>query len=239
MKDLEQQSPRRAEPIFDLPPIVTGLVVIMGLLTLARGLISPDADLRLMAAFAFIPDRYILEEGAPAYPGGWGAMAWTFLSHAFLHDGWMHFGMNAAMMAAIGRVLAIRIGTTRFVMFFAFAAAVGALVHLGLDWGSGVPVIGASGAVMGLLGSLLRFAFGARPWSPPLTVVAALRTPRVQSMIGALVVLNVILVLLGTRPFGGSGGGIAWTVHVGGFLAGFLGFSLFDRPALRQSGSRW
>lgn len=238
MKDLDQQDARRAEPIFDLPPIITALVAVMGLLTLARGLISPDADLRLMATFAFIPDRFVLEDGAPAYPGGWGAMVWTFLSHAFLHDGWIHFGMNAAMMAAIGRVVAIRIGTMRFVLFFVASAAAGALVHLAIDWGSGIPVIGASGAVMGLLGGLLRFVF-ARPWGPPLTVVAALRHPRVQSMIGALVVLNVILVLLGTKPFGGSGGGIAWTVHVGGFLAGFFGFSLFDRPDLRQNGPRW
>ncbi len=238
MSDTERADRRRGEPIFDLPSVIVVLIAVMGLITLARTMISPVADLRLIADFAFIPDRLIFEGGAPAYPGGWGAVVWSFLTYAFLHDGWVHFGLNAAMLAAIGRVVVARIGTVRFLAFFVFVAIAGAFAQLLFDWGGSIPTIGASGAVMGLLGGLLRFVY-VPAWSPPMSVVECLRTPRVQSMIGALVVMNVILVVMGTAPFGGSGGGIAWTVHLGGFVAGLLCFAAFDRPGLRQKGSRW
>ncbi len=216
------------EPMFNLPWPITALVAVMAAITAARGFLAPETDNLILALFAFIPDRYVLEAGQPAYVGGWGAMVWTFVSHAFLHDGWTHFGFNAAMFAAIGRAVYGRIGAGRFLAFLLFVTVAGAMMQLVVDFGSGVPMIGASGAVSGLMGAMLRFVFRSA-FAPLDSLSVNLRDSRVLSFIGAVVLMNVVLVLVGTGPFGGSGGGVAWAAHLGGFLAGYLGFALFDR----------
>lgn len=214
--------------MFDLQGVLVAIVAVLLAVQALRGWIAPEVDDLVLALFAFIPDRFVLEAGQPAYPGGWGAMGWTFLSHAALHGSWMHLLLNAAMLAAVGRVVVRRIGTGRFLGLAGLSAIGGAAVHLAVEWGSGAPMIGASGVVFGVMGAALRFVFV--PWWLPLPSAAAvLGVARVRSFIGALLLMNVLLVVLGTAPFGGGDeGSVAWGAHLGGFLAGFLGFPLFD-----------
>ena len=221
---------RRSEPMFDLPlPLVAIVLALLGIHLLREFLPAMD-DLMLLARFAFVPDRYLLENGAPTYPGGWAALAWTFVTYAGLHGSWMHVGLNAVMLAAVGRVVLLRIGTARFLGLFLVSAVAGAAVHLAFDWGSQAPMIGASGVVFGVMGASLRFVFAPHPWRVP-SALDALRQPRVRGFVLALVLMNLVLVVFGSAPFGGGDGGtVAWTAHLGGFLAGFFGFSLFDRP---------
>ena len=217
------------EPIFDLPgvlvAIVGGLVAVHAL----RGFLPPADDDMVLALFAFVPDRYVLEAGEPAYPGGWGAMAWSFVGHAALHGSWMHLVFNAVVLAAVGKPVVLRLGSARFLALAAAAAAGGAAAHLVVDWGSQVPMIGASGVVFGLFGAALRFVF-VSPWRPLPSAFEALGMPRVRGFVVALIVMNLILVVVGAAPFGGDDGAVAWAAHLGGFLVGFFGFRLFDRP---------
>ena len=224
--------PGASEPVFNLPTVVTAMVAILVAVAVGRMMLSPSADDLLVLTFAFVPDRYVLDGGAPVWPGGYGAMAWTFLTHALLHEGWAHLGFNAAMLAALGKGIHARIGGARLIGLLAFATIGGALGHLAVNWGSPAAMLGASGGVSGLLGALLRFVF--RPnWMPAASIGEALGESRVRGVIVALVVMNVALVALGTALFGGGGGNIAWGAHLGGFLAGFLGFSAFDRSMRR------
>jgi membrane associated rhomboid family serine protease len=223
------QRPPRSEPVFDLP---MSLIVVIGLFIAVQGLrefLDPASDGRLLATFAFVPDRLIFEAGEPVYPGGFGAVVWSFLTYGFLHDGWVHLGINSAMLAALGRGMVHRIGAGRTLALLACATVAGAVAHLVVGWGGGGPMIGASGAVSGLLGAMPRFAF--RPaFLPAPTIVETLRDRRARGFVLALVIANVVLVVFGTGPFGGGGGEVAWGAHLGGFLFGFLGFGLFDRP---------
>ena len=216
------------EPIFDLPGVLSGLVGLFLAVHLLRGLQSLDTDDEILLLFAFIPARYIPMVGWPIYPGGWGAVVWTFLSHAVLHGGWMHLLFNAATLAAVGRPVVLRIGALRFLVLVAASAAAGAACHLVFDWGSQAPMIGASGIVFGVFGAALRFIY-VPAWQPLPSVRTALRQPRVQRFILALVVMNLVLVVAGTAPFGGDEGTVAWAAHLGGFLVGFLAFDRFDR----------
>ncbi len=225
----ERAGDGRGEPMFDLPKPLVAIVVVLVAIHLLRGFLTPGEDDMVLALFAFIPDRYVLEAGVPAYPGGWGGLVWSFLTYAGLHGSWMHLVLNAVMLAAVGRAVVQRLGTLRFLALVIVSAAAGAATHLVVDWGSGAPMIGASGVVFGVMGAVLRFVF-ASPWLPLPSAFGALALPRVRGFIVALVVMNVILVVLGSAPFGGDGGAVAWAAHLGGFLAGFLGFRLFDRP---------
>ncbi len=217
------------EPVFELPGVLIGLIGGLVAVHVLRGFLAPADDDLVLALFAFIPDRYVLEAGEPAYPGGWGAMVWSFVSHAALHGSWMHLVFNAVILAAVGKPVVMRIGRTRFLALVAVAAAAGAAAHLAFDLGSPAPMIGASGVVFGLFGALLRFAF-ASPWRPTPTAFDALKLPRVQRFVLALIVMNLVMVVIGTAPFGGGEGAVAWAAHLGGFLPGFFGFRLFDRP---------
>ena len=216
----------RGEPIFLLPRTITIMAAVPLLIVLARSFLSPSEEAWAVLAFAFVPER-LLPGGAEVYPGGAGAVVWTFLTHALLHEGWAHVLINTAMFAAIARAVLPRLGTARFLAFSAFATAAGAAAHLVVEWGSDVPMMGASGLVSGLLGALLRFVFRG-PWAPTASILESLGDPRVRGAIGALVLMNLVLVFGGTAMVGGDGGGIAWAAHLGGFLAGFLGFSLFE-----------
>lgn len=221
---------RRREPIFLMPPVVTVLVVLPIVLVVMRGFLSPGADEAFVYTFGFVPDRLASFAAAEAWPGGVGALAWTFLTYAFLHEGWSHVLINMAMFAALARPIQTRLGTSRFLAFLVFATIGGALGHLAVAWGSDAPMIGASGTVSGLLGALLRFVFaGPRGRTPG--IVESLREPRVRGAIAALVLMNVVLVFFGTGLVGGAGGGVAWGAHLGGFLAGFLCLSAFESRA--------
>jgi membrane associated rhomboid family serine protease len=222
----------RREPVFDLPGVLVAIVGLLLVVQAGREFLSVNVDDMVLGVFAFIPDRYLLDAGQPAYPGGWGAMVWTFFTYAALHGSWMHLLFNAVMLAAVGRAVVMRIGTGRFLALVAASAACGAAMHLFIEWGSPAPMIGASGVVFGVLGAALRFVF-AGPWRPLPSAVAALANPRVRGFILALVVMNLILVVVGSGPFGGDGGTVAWGAHLGGFLPGYFGFALFDPPLRR------
>lgn len=228
----ERWDRRGGEPVFDLPGVLVAIVAGLVGVHALRGFLAPIDDDMVLALFAFVPDRFLPEAGEPAYPGGWGAMAWSFVSHAALHGSWMHLLFNAVILAAVGKPVVHRLGAARFLALAAVSAACGAAVHLAVDWGSPAPMIGASGVVFGVFGAALRFVF-VSPWGPLPSAFGALRVPRVRSFVVALVVMNLIMVVVGSAPFGGGDGGVAWAAHLGGFLAGFFGFRLFDRPRTR------
>ncbi len=169
---------------------------------------------------------------------------WTPLTYSFLHGSFTHIAVNGVWMLAFGTAVCRRFGTVRFLLFCAFAAIAGVLafflVHpLGLQ-----PVVGASAAISGAMGAAVRFAFAPggplgggfaqprdldayrRP-APRLRALVADR--RTMTFIGLWFVANFLFGAV--APSGADGASVAWEAHIGGFLAGFLGFSMFDRPA--------
>lgn len=236
-----------SEPIFNVPAVVT---VTLAVLVLIHGVrewvLSPEDDNELVWLLAFVPARYESSIiGVGAYPGGVAADVWTFFSYALLHGSWMHLGFNALWLLAFGTPVARRFGTMRFLLFFAVTAAGGALAHLAVYSGMRVPMIGASAAISGFMAAAIRFSFQrGGPLRlignnqddayrvPALPLLAVLRDPRVMIFLGVWFGLNL---LFGIGSIGLDGGeqSIAWQAHIGGFLAGLIGFAAFDpvRPA--------
>ncbi len=233
---------RRSEPIFNVPAVVIAVIAACVFVHLARVyVLTEDEDLDFLLTFAFIPARY----GSASVLngellGGWGADIWTFVTYAFIHGSATHLLVNSIWFLPFGSALARRLGTVRFLAFFAATAAAGAAFHLATNFGSVQPVIGASAAISGFMAASVRFAFqrggpldllrGADEESyrvPAVSLAAALRDVRIVAFLGAWFGLN-ILFGLGTLAMPGMEQAVAWQAHIGGFLAGLLLFALFD-----------
>ncbi|MGG7643408.1 rhomboid family intramembrane serine protease [Rhodovulum sp. YNF3179] len=128
-----------------------------------------------------------------------------FLSHAFLHGGLLHVAMNGVILLSLGKFVAEQTGVWPLMLLLA-AAAVGGGVGFGLLAEADAPMIGASGAVFGLLGLWQYWEATARR-RMGLTLAPVLQT------LAGLVVLNVLIAIL-------VQGALAWQAHLGGFVAG-------------------
>jgi len=230
------------EPIFNVPPVVLGLVACLCFIHVMVAFVLPtnESD-ALLELFAFEPLRYHATTGlGRPLPGGFLADVWTFVTYAFFHVNLTHLVFNLIWLVAFGTPVARRFGTWRFLAFFAFTAATGALAHLISHIGENVPVIGASAAVLGMMAAAMRFVFQpggplgflrlseAETYRVPAKPLGAmLRDPRM--LLFGLVWFG-INALLGLPLFSmpGTEGSVAWQAHIGGFVGGLLAFVAFD-----------
>lgn len=224
------------EPIFNIPPSVVVAIAVLAAVHVGLQLLpAQDANWTTLA-LAFIPARYggMAEE----LPGGAEAAVTSFATYQLVHADITHLLVNAAWLLAFGGAVARRIGAMRFFVFATLCGAAGALLFLLLRWGELVPVVGASGAVSGLMAAALRFFFGAAdrgdlgqlqsaPDTVPLIGLAeTLTNRRILTVVGVWIVINFVMAM--AVPESVSAGGIAWEVHLGGFIVGLLTFGAFD-----------
>jgi len=238
--------------MLNVPPVVTVLVVALGLIHALRVLVlSQRANTDVILLFAFIPARYDPVVVAQGVPGGLGGQIWTFVTYAFIHGDLTHLGVNAVWFLAFGSAVARRFGAIRFLVFFAVTAAAGAAVHLAVHFGEFVPMVGASAAISGFMAAAIRFAFqDGGPlalWRahethayhvPAAPLREALSHPSILAFLLVWFGLNLVLGL-GSLSLPGEEQPVAWQAHIGGFLAGLLLFPWFDpvAPAGRWDGS--
>lgn len=164
--------------------------------------------------------------------------AWlTIVSSMFLHADWPHLLGNGWFLWLFGNNIEDRLGPARFVLFYVLSGLVAAMAQVAVAPQSLVPMIGASGAISGILGAYLRYF----PMTPVVTLVPFI-VPIVP--IPAFVFVVVWFVFQFTQGIGslanaGQEGGVAWWAHIGGFLAGFWLAGRFRRrlhpaPAARR-----
>ena len=221
------------QPIFNVPFVIVALVGVLGLVhaVFVLALSEQEAN-EFLLLFAFLPARYDASMPLGLLPGGWSAAIWTFFTYAFVHADLNHLFFNLLWLVAFG--------TPRFLAFFLVTAAAGAATHLAVHFGEFDPMIGASAAVSGAMAAAMRFVFQrggplgifGRGEDSAYRVPAAplgrmLRDPRL--LIFLLVWFGTNLLFgLGSFALPGIEGRVAWEAHVGGFVAGLLGFALFD-----------
>lgn len=227
----------RREPIVNAPTVLLVLIALFVLVQVGRDFLTEYQDVYTVLALGFIPARY----GPELYdlPGGTVTAVTSFVTHMFVHGDWVHLGINSAWLVAFGTPIVRRIGALRFLLFSLVCGVAGALTFLAINPGLLAPMVGASGAVSGMMGGLMRFMFnavdqggfgllqdGARQ-VPRMDLGAMLRDRRVLLTIAIWLGLNFAF----TLGFGdvAEQGSVAWEAHLGGFLAGLLTFGLFDR----------
>ncbi len=202
------------EPIFNAPLLILVLPVVIlggyGLQTLA----GPAAQDSLIDSFALNP--LLLRQGH------WDLL----LSYMFVHGGWLHAGSNAVyclifstpVIRAVGRGAA---GVLSFLLFFLGCGIVAGLGYCLLNWHEDAPVLGASGAVFGLVGAASRLLNVQRP------KLNALFNPTVVAMalFFCIIASGVLSGLMPASLFSvgvPAGANLAWQAHIAGYLIGLL-----------------
>lgn len=231
------------QPIFNVPGPVLALLAIMILVHVVMQYLPEDDMLWWLTALAFVPARYTAQGAALA--GGGIADYTSFITHQFVHGDIVHLSINGAWLLAFGTPLARRLGWFRFLALTFCCGIAGALLFWSLHHGLMAPVIGASGAIAGLMGAVLRFLFPAIDQHqgtllredpaaiPAMPLRVALRDRRVVGASLAFVALNLLAMFgLGSMT---DAGAIAWEAHLGGYFFGLLCFGLFDVASRRAS----
>jgi len=212
------QDPSR-QPFLRAPPVVLWLIaLLLGVHALLTTVFAQSAN-AIYGTYGFIPAHYsqvfLAHSGYTIFD-----LVVPFISYIFLHGSWSHVLINSVWLLPFGPVVARRFGSLVFVVFFLFCGIAAALAHLAIFWGSPNPVIGASGAISGLMAAGFRMfpageVAGARP---PLAPIFSRRI-LVWTLLWCLI--NVIAGVTGL----GTGGGVnlvAWGAHMGGYFAGLL-----------------
>jgi membrane associated rhomboid family serine protease len=153
-------------------------------------------------------------------PGSESHFPWTgFLTSMFMHAGWLHLGGNMLYLWIFGDNVEDRLGHARFLVFYLVCGLIACFFHVLFNLGSRIPLVGASGAIAGVLGAYL-FLFPQARVRVLIFFVVIATTVRVPAwlMLGLWFVLQVMNALPGR---GAVEGGTAFLAHVGGFAAGF------------------
>jgi len=201
------------------PPVVTVAIIVVNALIFLYQLTLPEPALQLfVGAYAVVPAHF--------HPA-------TLITSQFLHGGVLHVGGNMLYLWIFGDNVEDRLGHVRFLLFYLFAGIAAALLQIFFNPFSTVPMIGASGAIAGVMGAY----FVLYPQSRVLTVVFLLVIFDVVEIpaIFFLGIWFVMQLLNGVGSIGVSmGGGTAFWAHVGGFVVGVLA-----GVGLRRRDRRW
>ncbi len=154
----------------------------------------------------------------------WG----TLFTSMFLHGGWMHLIGNMLYLWIFGNNIEDVMGHVRFVFFYLVCGLLAALSHALTDPSSPIPMVGASGAISGVLGAYLLLF----PRAQVLVFIPLGLASRTM-YVPAGIVLGfwfVMQLLSGGLTVGAQGGGVAFFAHIGGFIAGMALIGMFKRP---------
>jgi len=153
----------------------------------------------------------------------------TVLTHMFLHGGVLHLLGNAWFLWVFGGNVEGRLGWFRFLLLYGLAGFAAALAQVAVGPFSTVPMIGASGAISGVLGAYLVLFPTAFVWSVVPWIVPILPVPAVVFLVLWFVMqaYNGVGSLLSGAS---AGGGVAWWAHAGGFAAG-VAMTLYAKRA--------
>ena len=149
----------------------------------------------------------------------------TLITSMFLHGGWMHLIGNMLYLWVFGNNIEDAMGHAKYIAFYLTCGILAALSHALTDPSSSIPMVGASGAISGILGAYLLLF----PRAKVLVMMPALGATRVPAAI-VLGMWFVMQLLSGGMSIGSEGGGVAFFAHIGGFLAGMVLIGLFKRP---------
>ncbi len=159
--------------------------------------------------------------------------ALSLITSMFMHGGWMHLIGNMVYLWIFGNNVEESMGTVRFISFYVLCGVIAALAQAFINPDSQIPMVGASGAISGVLGAYMMLFPRAKVLVLiPLGVLTQLmRLPAIW-VLGLWFGMQLFSTL-GSRP---GEGGVAFLAHAAGFLAGMLLIRVFKYPRVPLNG---
>ncbi len=222
---LKDENPTRNKPIATFILIVINCLVYFYSITL-----QGNGFQIFIYQFGLIPTEiFHLSELTPNYPSPVLLSPFTSM---FLHGGFMHLAGNMLYLWIFGNNIEDHLGPFKFILFYFVSGLAAAFLFVIFSPSSEIPMVGASGAIAGVLGGYL-FLF---PRARVLTLMFLFYFIR-MIYLPAKVVLGfwfVYQIIMSVFSAGDGGGGVAWLAHVGGFAFGYLWFRLVSKRRLNK-----
>jgi len=176
--------------------------------------------------YGLVPIRY----SDPQWAIGFGLppdYGFSFLSSLFLHGGWLHLIINVWFMWIFSRSIENRMGHGVFLLFYLSCGVASMLIQYFFSSELAIPVVGASGAIAGILGAYFFLYPYAKVviWIPLLFLPIFVEIPAI-AFLGFWMILQIQEAATSIL-FEGESAGVAWWAHIGGFMAGAILHKLF------------
>lgn len=217
-------------PLRDTPktkkfPYVNTLLIILNIYVFVQQLALTDAQLTsLVVRYGLIPIRL----SQSLFAGNVMAALVSLLTYQFMHGSWLHIGSNMLYLWVFGDNIEDRVGHLKYLFFYLLMGILSGLLQVFLDLNSPIPIIGASGAVAGILGAYLISCPRARVLAIiPIFIVFTITEVPAMLFLGFWFILQLFSGFTSI----GVDVSIAWWAHIGGFIAGMVLISLFGKRA--------
>lgn len=203
-------------------PIITIILIVINTIIFLFQISSGTDSNAVIYTYGVIPYRLLHGNEGIGTP-----IAVNLFTAMFLHGGFLHLAGNMLYLWIFGNNIEDRLGILRFIIFYLLCGVIATYAHALSDPSSMIPMIGASGAISGILGAYLVLFPKARIHTLIFFgfFIQVIKIPAVI-VIGFWIVIQFVSGLLSKGLYGG-GGGVAWFAHIGGFLAGVLLIKLF------------
>jgi membrane associated rhomboid family serine protease len=222
--------------------ITTGLWLVAQGMGLEPRLSQSVCDLGVIPAKLFgQPLEPILTPRGPILPcpseGSSGV--YTLVTSVFMHGGWFHLISNMWFLWVFGDNVEDAMGRGRFLLFYVLTGVLAALAQVLIDVSSPIPLVGASGAISGVMGAYLVLYPRVK-----IDTIVFLGFFITRFTVPAYMMLLywAFIQILGSVPAlagSGGGGGVAFLAHLGGFVAGAVLIKLFAKPELLAAHRRY
>ena len=194
-------------------PLLNLFMIGLNIYVFMQQLAAPDLDAFILQ-FAFIPGRVSIMDPTTLLP---------FITSMFLHGSFFHLASNMLFLWVFGDNIEGYYGKVRYLIIFLVSGMVGSLLQFALNPGSTIPMLGASGAISGILGAY----YISHPHSKVKTLLPIFLFLTVVEIPAVIYLFYwfAIQVFSGLWGLGGiqnETGGVAFFAHIGGFVTGII-----------------
>lgn len=211
------------------PYVMYGLLAANLIVFLFQSTMPTEAFEWFTVEYGMIPVvvRNVVQQPVPWLPD-WA----NLVTYSFLHADWLHLLSNMLFLWIFGDNIEDALGHVKFLIFYLLCAVLAALAHLALNFDSNRPLIGASGAVAGVMGAYILLYPHARVFVLfRIVIPIPLPIPAIW-MLGVWIATQVFYVVIGSEQ------PVAWWAHLGGVVAGALLAIPFKRKEVALFGGR-